>query len=645
MNALGGEGQSLTRPEKQLQPFALANQRINMQWLGPLPQTDAQPRRRKGHTLTRVLRSGILILYGGQGKDNNYLGDMHAFNPVARTWSPIQYATGSPTPAARALHSMTAISETTLVLFGGDSGIPGYPTSLNDTWTFDLQARTWRCVSDISEGETVPFARSSHTAVYGELAPPHGPALYIYGGVGSGRNAVFRLRTSCWKWELLNIKVEDEQQTAGPVEREQHAAVWWPATTSMVIIGGDGSAALLGDVWQLTPLDLKLDSCDWTWRRMRIAIGGNASVNRIVPCAAHSVIQLESDPSQLILWGGVSGEGLGLAPTNSGTLINLEKRVSERFDIAGLAPSAGRVMHTLVAFRNLDEHFVLLYGGCALDGALETTTHIAALLATGRPTGGVEFGPAKAARQVTTDRTVGRAEGQPMKMHVQDGSQKVDEKDRAREDGMITAEDSENAVLPQKRRFDGEDVLKQGTPARPVHLQIGRSLSKAGEPADGLTNVSADNLASGMRMSLIPSGTPLSGRILDSTEVGHFVSVIIEGKEFKGVLVTRPSAVKEVPIFGPQEAICQDELIEPEKEKEVHPDPEKSSEGDALRNGLSQDDDGTEEVVASGHIPPMKMSRADAVSRTDPLISKRVVPFLPDPREDRPTDSVVIDLD
>jgi hypothetical protein len=621
-----------------------------MQWLGPLPQTDAQPRRRKGHTLTRVLRSGILILYGGQGKDNNYLGDMHAFNPVAKTWSPILYATGGPIPAARALHSMTAISETTLVLFGGDSGIPGYPTSLNDTWTFDLHARTWRCVSDIAAGaETVPFARSSHTAVYGELAPPHGPALYIYGGVGSGRNAVFRLRTSCWKWELLNIKVDDEQQTAGPVEREQHAAVWWPAASSMVIVGGDGSAALLGDVWQLTPLDLKLDSCDWTWRRMRIAIGGNASVNRILPCAAHSVIQLESDPSHLILWGGVSGEGLGLAPTNSGIRINLEKRVSERFDISGPAPTVGRVMHTLVAFRNLDEHFVLLYGGCALDGALEITTHSAALIATGRPTGGVAFGPAKvkAARQATTDiTTVGRADGQSVKMHSQGASRKIDEKERTREVGMIMAEDSENAVLPQKRHFDVDDVLKkQSTPERPVPLQVGLSMSKAVETADGLTNVTADNLATGMHMSLIPSGTPLSGRILDSTEVGHFVSVIIEGKEFKGVLVTRPSSVKEVPIFGEREQVCQDASKEPENEPEVHPKQGKSSEDDALQNGLSQGDDGTEEVVASGHVPPMKKSRVDTVTKTDSLLATRVVPFLPDPREDRSNDAEVIDLD
>jgi hypothetical protein len=666
---------------------------------------------------------------------------MHAFNPATRTWTPIQYTPGGPAPAPRALHTMTAISETTLVLFGGDSGSPGYPTSLNDTWTFDLQARTWRCVSEIAEDAAVPLARSSHTAVYGELPPPHGPAIYVYGGVGSNRGAVFRLRTATWTWELLSIAVDPEHKTALPVEREQHAAVWWPSVNSMVVVGGDGSVALLGDVWQLKPNDLKAEDCHWLWRRMMIAIGGNASMNRIVPCAAHSLFPLEADKSQLILWGGLCGEGVGLAPTNSGILINLEKSVSERFDIAGPCPTAGRVMHTLVSYRKLDEHFVFLFGGCGLTGTVETTSHLARITAATRQSGAVEFGATNVEKLPSNEVIAGENEVVPIIANKTWLSREtLLEHDTACD--MFSTEHPRQIPVPVKRKaVNGE--MADGEESVPLlNSGEGRNMAKLRGQVDERYGVSPPDPALEMHMPMIPSGTPLSGRILDSTEVGHFVSVIIKGKEFKGVLVTRPTtrkgrrpetpsredesadpagavsdaapksadvAPRESGTSGPSEsADAVREVKSSAGRKSAEPflsdmvaattkqssdvriasdtdpgtvDPGERSQGaldsspveasgkeggkegesmskvtaelgkpveESRGEGSNRDEeDGLEEVVASGHVPS-KRPRLYLTPKSDPDVFTRVVPFLPNPREDNadhPSETEVIAID
>jgi hypothetical protein len=261
----------------------------------------------------------------------------------------------------------------------------------------------------------------------------------------------------------------------------------------MVVVGGDGTIRLLADVWLFEPVPSPTtkDGFIWQWRPMRISMAGNAAANLLVPTAGHSLVPADYDGKVLVMWGGLrsnaSDDERSLVPPDTATRINLEKRLSENITFTrsnqDAVPPTGRVMHGLATFARRGQTHFLLFGGCSLDGTVATTNHLAAVTAPNALTGSVEFRPMPAAVQ----QKQARRKSQPAKLAA-------------------------------------PSILPEDTALIPIGAATPQPLP---QPKDDLRPLPP----------AVSNGTPLSGRIIDSTEVGHFVSVIIAGREYKGVLV------------------------------------------------------------------------------------------------------------
>jgi hypothetical protein len=86
-----------------------------------------------------------------------------------------QNLTAASAPSARYDHTLTFDAvDNQLILFGGRNG----STTLNDTWIYDLDAKTWRRVNT----STAPSARHSHAAAYDAASR----RWFIFGGQATG---------------------------------------------------------------------------------------------------------------------------------------------------------------------------------------------------------------------------------------------------------------------------------------------------------------------------------------------------------------------------------------------------------------------------------------------------------------------------
>jgi hypothetical protein len=498
-----------------------------MEWQGALDVRGAVPPPRRGHSMSVFARDrSIIVMFGGMTPAGTFLDDMYVLNVSKPSWTRIEYGHGSTVPSARACHTLTAISARTLVLFGGDSGDPDNPVALNDVWTFDFNNKWWRQVHpSIPHGTPLsacPSPRFSHTAVFhdgSDLGGSAWPALFVYGGnCNSGRGAVYRLSVANWTWDVLGAGAPPQSSCPtlsrqGPVDRDQHAAVWWPGRDGgMIVVGGDGGGEYLSDVWLFHPSAAADDQ--WQWREMKITMARSIGQNRIAACAGHSLVQFDAEPGRLLLWGGLRGAApSGAADTmaSGGVVIDLRKQISEGLALVGPGVEPGRrLLFSLVPFTANDQSgsaCVVLYGGSTVTTVVGGGESIEAAVGPECLWAKVYFTPASSAAATAV------APPPPQELR-------------------------QRLAPPVQQQ---QVAAMNGAAAPPLQ----RQLSAPPTP---------DSLASSAYAAPIARGTPLSGRILDVTEVGHFVSVIIKDREYKGVLVVNPGTgrdVKAVPASRP----------------------------------------------------------------------------------------------
>ncbi|CAE7029501.1 Lztr1, partial [Symbiodinium sp. CCMP2456] len=125
-----------------------------------------------------------------------------------------------------------------MVVFGGWDGHDRF----DDTWAFDLAAKTWH---EVDVGSTKPPARNYPTAVY----DPQGKAMVIFGGY-DGHDRL----DDTWAFDLA-AKTWHELVVAStkPPKRSYHTAVYDPQGKAMVIFGGYDGHDRLDDTWALRP--------------------------------------------------------------------------------------------------------------------------------------------------------------------------------------------------------------------------------------------------------------------------------------------------------------------------------------------------------------------------------------------------------
>lgn len=150
----------------------------------------AQPAAREGHTFTTVASSGLVYLFGGQGK--KFYNDMFILKPGGSEWVEVKPTGRVPSP--RSGHSMVWDGGDRLICFAGAAGM----STDSALAVYSISNNEWTAVQ--AQG-TVPSPRARHTAVL--LSPS---SMLVFGGCSSAGvffNDAYLLNLETWTWTRL----------------------------------------------------------------------------------------------------------------------------------------------------------------------------------------------------------------------------------------------------------------------------------------------------------------------------------------------------------------------------------------------------------------------------------------------------------
>jgi hypothetical protein len=197
------------------------------------------PTARWDHTISADPVTGSLLLFGGRDAAGAPLGDSWIYVVENDAWELLE---GS-APPPRFGHAVAIDAEhRALYLFGGQAD---GETFFNDTWRFDLDARSW---SEIPTGDDRPSPRYGTSAVLdGE-----GNLLVSHGFTFEGRfDDTWSLDPESGIW--MDVSAAPE---ARPLKRCLHEAVWDAGRRRMLLYGGCSSGfgpCPQGDLWAFDP--------------------------------------------------------------------------------------------------------------------------------------------------------------------------------------------------------------------------------------------------------------------------------------------------------------------------------------------------------------------------------------------------------
>lgn len=204
------------------------------------------PQARFGHTVTLVSSSKAVLFGGATGDTGKYImtGDTYLFNILSKTWAKLSVKGVPPSP--RAAHHATNVEQMQMVVYGGATG--GGSLASDDLFLLDMrngeEEATWMIVPVVG---STPGRRYGHTIVF---AKPH---LLVFGG-NTGSEPVndvwcLSVEKAPFSWTKLNCG------TNVPPVRVYHSAALCStgsATGMMVIFGGRTSdSSALNDTWGL----------------------------------------------------------------------------------------------------------------------------------------------------------------------------------------------------------------------------------------------------------------------------------------------------------------------------------------------------------------------------------------------------------
>jgi hypothetical protein len=193
------------------------------------------PVARFDHTLAADDEAKQLILFGGRDANYTALNDTWLFDLDARTWTQID----GDGPAPRFGQAVAVDpSARRLYLFGGQN----QDTFFNDTWQFDLQEQRWDQI-DTGEG-TAPSPRYG----LGAVLDPTGNLFVSHGFTFEGRF------DDTWSFGLADKTWTDASPVEGerPLKRCLHEMVWMPTAERILLYGGCSSGfgpCPQGDLW------------------------------------------------------------------------------------------------------------------------------------------------------------------------------------------------------------------------------------------------------------------------------------------------------------------------------------------------------------------------------------------------------------
>ncbi len=205
--------------------------------------TNTGPPARFYHTLSLDPKRNRLLVFGGRGPTS--LADTWIFDLDGRSWREV---IASPSPSAR--NGYAAIYDAPrdrIIIFGGQNA--GF---FNDVWAFDLENETWQ---ELAASGTSPSTRYGTSAIYDA---PRNRMVVSHGFTSQGRF------DDTWAFDLATNTWTDITPTSGskPLKRCLHRAVYDASGDRMLLFGGCSSGfgpCPQGDLWAF---DLKTNV--WT---------------------------------------------------------------------------------------------------------------------------------------------------------------------------------------------------------------------------------------------------------------------------------------------------------------------------------------------------------------------------------------------
>ncbi|MGZ3623760.1 MAG: Kelch repeat-containing protein [Ktedonobacteraceae bacterium] len=178
-----------------------------------------------------------ILLYGGLGANNHYLGDLWSYSPGAGTWSALS-CSGSPA----GLRSSNAVWTGSQMLLLGGANAFGL---LSDFWSYTPSngAGTWQKLTDSPMGQ-----REFQTMVWDSTDNQ----LYVFGGLdvnGQQQNDFYVFSANVGWTQIV------PQSTNNPPPRQQGMAVWDSKDKVMLLFGGweDGQGIPYWGLWAFDP--------------------------------------------------------------------------------------------------------------------------------------------------------------------------------------------------------------------------------------------------------------------------------------------------------------------------------------------------------------------------------------------------------
>jgi len=190
-----------------------------------------------GASFTPAPTIGSLLLFGGWAGGTSYANTVFSYDPATNTWSDL-----TPTgvaPAPRAAHASAYDPATDrMIIFGGYDGTSYY----NDTWAFDIAAKTW---ANLHPSGSVPASRGGHSFVY----DPASKTMILFGG-WNGRTEY----NDTWAYDLAeNTWTNLRPSGRAPAARDSQAMAYDAENKVIILFGGWSATKEYDDTWAYDP--------------------------------------------------------------------------------------------------------------------------------------------------------------------------------------------------------------------------------------------------------------------------------------------------------------------------------------------------------------------------------------------------------
>lgn len=208
----------------------------------------------------------------------------------------VKYNGDSPFP--RFGHTLSQISKSKILLFGGATGNTGKYSINSDVFIFEIPSRKWR---KLNPSGPIPTQRAAHATVYVEPGQ-----IYIYGGAtgGGGLSSDDLLLLDIRNGEDKAIWMSSQIIGVTPGRRYGHSLVYYKPF--VIVFGGNTGNEPVNDVWALN-----LEKFPMMWNK--IDTKHECPPVRVYHSAA--VCNVGSAAGMMVIFGGRTSDGSALNDT------------------------------------------------------------------------------------------------------------------------------------------------------------------------------------------------------------------------------------------------------------------------------------------------------------------------------------------